>query len=87
MEIQTKFNIDDSAWMMHDNKTCFGIIEEIRLVVRKGLPFRNVFYPSIIYTTDSEIEITYSITVGGRTFSNMSQNRLFSTKEELLLTL
>lgn len=76
MEIKTKHNLGDSAWVMKDNRVHNIIIESISTssqMVPTGLN----------YGVELQQSITYTDTHGEAYF----ENELFSTKEELIASL
>ena len=73
MTIETKYNIGDEVWFMHDNKVKSGTIIKMCVVVERDI---NSQY------------VSKSVQYGFYNFNyTYIENRLFPTKEELLKSL
>ena len=72
MTIKTKYNIGDEVWFMNENKACSDIITAIH-----------------IYRTETMSNVTYGFgqSIHSQIIATMSEQDLFSTKEELLKSL
>lgn len=73
MKIETKYNIGDEVWFMHDNKVKSGTIIKIDVVLERDMNSQNVG-KSVYYGLYNFI-------------SPYIEQRLFPTKEELLKSL
>lgn len=71
MTIETKFNIGDEVWCMHNNKVYISFIQEVR--VRK-----NNKKTKIEYIVESMQKIDFGL---------KKEDELYPTKEELLKSL
>lgn len=76
MKFETKFNVDDHAWFMKDNKPVEVIISAIEIF------FVNTNQDRIKYNAKN---VTHS--VSWLDHSNLFENMLFRTKQELLESL
>lgn len=73
MQIETKYNIGDKVWFMHDNKVKSGTIITIGVFVERDMNSQYVSN-SVQYGLDN-FDYPYR------------ENHLFPTKEELLKSL
>ena len=73
MTIETRYNIGDRVWFMHDNKVKNEIIIKIDAVILKDMNCTGVHK-----------SITYSLFNYSRCYA---EDKLFPTKEELLKSL
>jgi hypothetical protein len=73
MTIETRYNIGDRVWFMHDNKVESEIIIKINAVIEKDMNCTGV-HKSIAYSL-----FNYS--------GYYTENKLFPTKEELIKSL
>ena len=78
MDIQTKWDVDNEAFIVTGGEICPAVIESIAIVATK----------SSTEPTGVRVHITYNIqywqrnSVTPNTFTAYSENKLFKTKEE-----
>ena len=73
MTIETKYNIGDEVWVMHDNKVKRGIIIKIDASLERDMNSQNV--GKSVYYGLYDFPYPYI------------ENHIFTTKEELLKSL
>ena len=73
MTPETKYNIGDKAWFMHDNKAKSAIIIKINVVIEKDMNCTGVHTSTLYYLFDY--------------CAPYIESKLFPTKEELLASL
>jgi hypothetical protein len=73
MTIETRYNIGDRVWFMHDNKVESEIIIKINAVIEKDMN-RTGVYKSIAYSLFNYCRY-------------YTEDKLFPTKEELIKSL
>lgn len=73
MIIETKYNIGDEVWFMHDNSAKSAIVTKIDIVIEKGMNSTDV-YKSTAYSLFNYCRY-------------YTKDKLFPTKEELLKSL
>ncbi len=75
MKIETKHSINDSVYLLYDSKVVQGTIIYINYSIRNN-------------GGNIEESTTYTVTgISGITTVNKEENKLFSTKEELIKSL
>jgi hypothetical protein len=72
MEINTKFNIGDKVFYIHNNKLCKGVVRDIHVLVFPVGLKRNI---SISYSIRNSFNIE---------IADFFEKDLFETKEELI---
>ena len=99
IKIKTKFNLEDVVWFMKDNKPVQGIINRIEYErvesINTAYEHKNIFQKlkSLLNKTKVDIYLRYTldwVDNNGKFISAphyRTEEKLFSTKEELLKTL
>lgn len=72
MKVKTRFNINDTVWVIHENQVKEGYINEITFRCK-----------SVI----GENEIIYSVSIGHSISCTRTEGRVFASKEELIKSL
>lgn len=81
MEIKTKLDVDDDCFYVADNK----VIEDVVKGVKVDVWSPNVTLISMGFNTLNNIETDITYVVGKN--SDVDEDDIFSTKEQLLLSL
>ena len=83
MEVESKYKLGDEVWLIDANKCLFGVVVGIQYTYGIGRRYGG------LYSGKEDIRIWYSIETKQRDFliSDVNEERLFPTKEELLKSL
>ena len=82
MVIETKYNIGQEVWFMHQNHTAFATIRGFQVISGKG-----EYYGEFLNGNEI-IRINYLVRTGDNKIKDIkSEYELFLTKEELLKSL
>ena len=77
MKFETKYNIGDEVWVIHDNEVCRTEITDINIRIVGKVFVESPRYVSAIHSVEYMLNRGYWV----------AEHKLFPTKEELLKSL
>ena len=99
-EFETKYSPEDFVWLMHNNKPIQTMITRVRVEIEEDSEIHGSEIPNILakiknflHSHTKHVQTTYTLDEikNGKFYSShggwYDENRLFSTKEELLKSL